>query len=234
MIVASNPFDTEIFGVRVGRAELSSPADVDPLLSAALAVPLDVVFARALADSPVVSALERRGHTPLETLVTSTWRPGATLTSTRSAVIEHHPRVDETDAAAIAAITVEAISISHFHADPRLPLERTHRLYAAWARNDATGRAQRTIVAREGGAIVGYITVLVRDDTAVIDLIAVDPRRQGRGIGGALLASFLEWAQADGLGARVGTQSNNPALDLYQRFGFVPTERQVTYHLWLV
>ena len=57
--------------------------------------------------------------------------------------------------------------------------------------------------------------------------IAVEPQLRGRGTGAALLASLLEAAagryRAIGLTVREG----NPAVRLYERFGFV-TERRVT------
>jgi GNAT superfamily N-acetyltransferase len=122
---------------------------------------------------------------------------------------------------------------SHLHADPRLPAARTRELYAAWARNDVTGRAQRTIVARSERAVIGYLTVLVTPGTAVIDLVAVTASRQGLGVGSALLASFIEWIGGREIAATVGTQADNPARRLYARCGFVPTARHFTYHLWL-
>lgn len=49
--------------------------------------------------------------------------------------------------------------------------------------------------------------------------IAVDPGRQGKGLGGALLATCLEACDADGRPAYL--ESTNAAnLSLYQRFGF--------------
>jgi GNAT superfamily N-acetyltransferase len=149
------------------------------------------------------------------------------------AVEQHAAIAAERDLDAIAALTATAITGTHLHRDPRLPVDRTRRLYAAWARNDAAGRAQRTIVARDGGEVVGYLSILRTGGTGVIDLIAVDPARQGRGIGTALLASYLEWLRQEGLSGRVGTQSDNPVLSLYRRVGFVPRYRQCAYHLWL-
>jgi len=137
----------------------------------------------------------------------------------------------------VAAIAGEAIRTSHLHADPRLPAERTRALYAAWATNDVTGRAQRTIVARAGRALVGYLAVVTAPvsapRTAMIDLVAVAATWRGRGAGASLLAGFIDWIGDRAITATVGTQADNPALRLYARCGFVPTATHVTYHLWL-
>lgn len=234
-MIETSVFDSEIYGIPVGRARLETAADLDRVLDAGRRARLAVVFARADASGSVVPQLAAHGLTPLETLVTSTWQPREHVGSLPgpACAVEHHDALDNEDADQVAAITADAITISHFHADERLPRDRTRMLYATWARNDARGRAQRTLAVREHGAIVGFMTVLVHSGLAVIDLVAVARHHHGKGFGSALLASFLDWVRAAGLGARVGTQSENRALALYQRFGFVPTARDVTYHLWL-
>jgi GNAT superfamily N-acetyltransferase len=234
-MIEASTFDSEIFGIPIGRARLYKADDLDHVIEAGRQARLAVVFARADAAGPIMPQLAARGVTPLETLVTSTWQPQqrAASVSIREAVVEHHDVLDDDEADQIAAITAEAITTSHFHADQRLSRKHTRMLYAAWAKNDVTGRAQRTLVVREQSAIAGYMTVLVRGELAIIDLIAVAPRHHGKGLGSALLASFLDWVGASGVNAKVGTQSDNRALALYRRFGFVPTTTEVTYHLWL-
>jgi GNAT superfamily N-acetyltransferase len=245
MRLAACPFDSEHYGLTVGRL-VRDPGDGPAELAAAIAAARRerhaVVFVRFTADDPLRGALEAAGHTPVDTLVTSTLsaRPEARPRIERSAAltIEHHDRLaDPADVAAVAAITGEAIRTSHLHADPRLPAERTRALYAAWATNDVTGRAQRTFIARDGRALIGYLTVVATPDTAMIDLVAVAAAWRGRGAGASLIAGFIDWL-GDWSGDRaviatVGTQAGNPALRLYARCGFVPTATHVTYHLWL-
>ena len=52
-----------------------------------------------------------------------------------------------------------------------------------------------------------------------LDSIAVDPRHQGRGVGGALILEGQERARAEGMGAflSTGTERN---VSIYGRFGF--------------
>jgi len=78
-------------------------------------------------------------------------------------------------------------------------------------------------IAEEGGDIVGFLLARRRVEEAVgyVDLLAVDPDHQGRGVGTALLASaFAAFASAGLRGARLGVDSDNPrALRVYERAG---------------
>ena len=53
--------------------------------------------------------------------------------------------------------------------------------------------------------------------------IAVVPSTRGRGVGEQLLSALLEQAQSDGHSAMsLSVERDNPAVKLYQRFGFQP------------
>jgi GNAT superfamily N-acetyltransferase len=55
--------------------------------------------------------------------------------------------------------------------------------------------------------------------------IAVVPSRRGRGFGAELLSALLEQARADGHQAiSLSVEKDNPALKLYERFGFAPVK----------
>jgi GNAT superfamily N-acetyltransferase len=239
------PFDSEHYGLAIGRLIRDpgdGPAELDAAIAAARRERCAVVFVRLTGADPLRGALEQAGHAPVDTLVTSTLAARAGVPRSPEAApeltIEHHDRLaDPADVAAVAAITREAIRSSHLHADPRLPVERTRALYAAWAVNDVTGRAQPTIVARAGRALVGYLAVVATPEAAMVDLVAVAAAWRGRGAGASLIAGFIDWLgdRPDDRAAvaTVGTQAGNPALRLYARCGFVPAATHVTYHLWL-
>ncbi len=252
MRLVACPFDSEHYGLAIGRLVREAgdgPGELDAAIAAARRERLAVVFLRLAGDDPLRGALDAAGHAPVDTLVTSTLAardrartpevapevtPEVTPEVPPEVTIERHDRLaDPADVAAVAAITGEAIRTSHLHADPRLPVERTRALYAAWATNDVTGRARPTIVARAGRALIGYLAVVAAADTAMIDLVAVAAAWRGRGAGAGLIAGFIDWLGDRAITATVGTQADNPALRLYRRCGFVPTATHVTYHLWL-
>jgi GNAT superfamily N-acetyltransferase len=236
--IEASPFDSTHYGLSIGRLvrdDSDGPSELSAAIETARREGFAVVFLRLADDDPLRDALARDGHAPVDTLVTSTLgRDRVAIPGNDAVAIEHHDRIeDPADVAAIAAITAESIRRSHLHADPRLPIARTREVYAAWARNDVTGRAQRTITARIDGEIIGYLTVLTTPGTAVIDLVTVAPRWHGRRVGSRLIASFIDWIGDRAIVATVGTQADNPALRLYASCGFVPTATHCTYHLWL-
>lgn len=235
MKLEDSPFDSQHYELRIGRL-IPEPSDGVAGLGSALDEArrrFDVVFLRIADTDPLRDTLRERGQAAIDTLVSSTLGAIRRRVEPRTDLaIEHHDRLHDADVVVVAAITAASITTSHLHADPRLPIARTRQLYAAWARNDVTGRAQRVIVARAGTELVGYTSVIVRPGSALIDLVAVAPGWQGKGVGSAMLASFIDWVGERKLVATVGTQATNPALQLYARHGFTPTETHLTYHLW--
>lgn len=69
---------------------------------------------------------------------------------------------------------------------------------------------------------IGYALVGASLDHAYLQRIAVLPTAQGLGFGALLTESCMQWAATQGAAKMfVNTESNNqPALNLYERFGF--------------
>ena len=76
---------------------------------------------------------------------------------------------------------------------------------------------------RQGPRIVGYAGLLAGTGEAEVQTIAVDPNREGRGLGAALLTELLqEAARRDCDDVVLEVREDNPrAQELYRRFGFV-------------
>jgi ribosomal protein S18 acetylase RimI-like enzyme len=85
-------------------------------------------------------------------------------------------------------------------------------------------------VAADGDRPVGFVAVRYVDEDAVrageIDMIAVDPRCQRRGVGAALLRHAVDGIRAAGVGLAVlgtgGDPGHAPARALYESLGFRP------------
>ena len=102
--------------------------------------------------------------------------------------------------------------------------------------------ATRTWVADEGGRPVGFVAVVHHDEThgepnsSEIDMIAVDPDFQRRGIADDLLAHAVEQARAHGSVLAVigtgGDPGHAPARAAYEQAGFRPFP-QVRYYRML-
>lgn len=237
MRIVASSFDSAHYDLCVGRCEFEAGDDLQRAeheIALAKGADMDVVFVRVAAASREHELIQAMGFVPVDELVTLI-RPAGLRLCARPVpeVTYHRSLVEQRDLAAVGRITAECMTRSHLHADSRLPVERTRELYAAWAINDISGRAQGVFVRREAGVLVGYIAILERADHVVLDLVAVDPAFQGRGFGGELLEACCGWIADTGRDARVGTQRDNPALRLYLRAGFEAVESHLTYHLWL-
>ena len=141
----------------------------------------------------------------------------------------------DADHASVEALAAECFTMSRFHLDPAISTRQANDVKRHWARNSCKGRAPVVYVARVQDQTAGFLAVLLHSGPsrtdAVIDLIGVDKRFQGQGIGRALSARFIsDWkTRADRL--RVGTQvSNIPALRLYETLGFRMTDTSYVLH----
>ncbi len=90
-----------------------------------------------------------------------------------------------------------------------------------------------SLVAECGQTIVGFLLARRWEDESVgyVDILAVHPHQQHRGLGTALLQTAFGGFAAAGLrGAQLGVASDNPrARSLYERVGMAPRFRFDTY-----
>jgi GNAT superfamily N-acetyltransferase len=98
---------------------------------------------------------------------------------------------------------------------------------AAYARLDAAHRNSDVHVTEAGGTIVGLVALMRHGDMLEVDLLAVHPDHQRRGIGRALLAEAERIAREDGF---VRLELHTAAmfghlLRLYASAGYVETHR---------
>ena len=151
-----------------------------------------------------------------------------------SAPFTIRPQLDA-DIAAIVAFSLRAwkpvfASMAHV-LGPRL----NRLVYPDWAAGQARAVEEvcrdenMTIwVAEAGGRPVGFVSVAFRSDpdSAEIEMIAVDPEQQNRGIGSALLACAFDWISAAGVKlVQLGTggdPGHAPARHTYEKAGFTP------------
>jgi [ribosomal protein S18]-alanine N-acetyltransferase len=112
--------------------------------------------------------------------------------------------------------------------EPALELERrlfSHNPWTAgvfWAELAGVPATRHYLVADDGGRVLGYAGLAATRHEADVQTIAVDPDRQGEGLGRRLLDALLAEARRRGcadvfLEARA---DNERALELYRRSGF--------------
>ena len=78
----------------------------------------------------------------------------------------------------------------------------------------------------DAGAGAGIVAAVVDRDSRSAELVSmwVRPDQRGRGLGDAMVAAVIAWAEEHGLSLRLQVvQDNAPAVRLYERHGFSPT-----------
>lgn len=137
----------------------------------------------------------------------------------------------------VLRIAATAFRYSRFHLDPLVPDETANRIKRDWTASYLDGRrGERLWVGRVGGRPAAFLAVLAleRDGRSVrrIDLVAVDRAAQGRGIGRALTAFFVERYRGSCDRLEVGTQiANAPSIRLYERLGFELFASEYVLHM---
>jgi ribosomal protein S18 acetylase RimI-like enzyme len=182
------------------------------------------------ADVASVAALENTGFRLVDTQVTLERGAEPAPAAPRVEVRLAEPR----DRDAVLNVAGSSFRFSRFHQDPRIGLKAAHAVKRAWAASCLDGqRGEEVLVALDQGQPAGFLAVLLAQDAAVIDLIAVAAQSQRRGIGGALVDAFIGRWRTRAARLRVGTQQANTAsLRLYEGCGFraVGTTRVLHAH----
>lgn len=93
-----------------------------------------------------------------------------------------------------------------------------------------TGNLERMFIARIGDDAAGYCFWQIDADVAVLASLYVVPNRRRAGLGGTLLAAFIEDAQSKGFDTlTLGVKPDNPAQRLYELSGFTFTHDEAGY-----
>jgi GNAT superfamily N-acetyltransferase len=102
---------------------------------------------------------------------------------------------------------------------------------AEWQRWATESDRTITVIALQGGSAVGIAGGMFDDaSSSEVQLVAmwVDPSHRRRGVGSALVEWVVGWARQRGA-SRVRlwvTETNEEAIALYERAGFLPTGRR--------
>ena len=140
----------------------------------------------------------------------------------------------EDDLPFLADIARNAHHDSRFYFDEHFDRQKCDQFYETWIRNSLHGFADAVLVAESSQQAAAYVTCKLTGSEAQIGLIGVSEAHRGKGLGSALVTSFLSWARERGaVRAKVVTQGRNAgAQRLYQKSGFLLVSSQPWYHRW--
>ena len=227
------PWDSEFWGIRIGRVE---GGDLDAARLEAVdawARSNDVACVYFLAsgdDAEAAHVAEGGGFRLMDVRVElrASALPADALRDLRNA------RSD--DAASLRAIARSSHGVTRFYADPHFPDERCDEFYDVWITKSLEDWADVVLVADARGAPAGYVSCHLdaAAATGTIGLIAVDARARGEGIGATLVRGAIGWCHDRGAREMtVVTQARNvPALRTFQRCGFLVDSLGFWFHKW--
>lgn len=239
-LVELSPLEHVRFGFVTARGELSPSTSIDDVLQCAKELCAEVVMLR-VPTSNLHGAQQALAYGAIlaDTLVYYEAAVGDIGPPTL-AVGQSYRMLGPQDAPKVKALAREAFRdyVGHYHADAKLSKEAADETYASWAHRSCEGPpvADAVIgVEDDRGDIVGFITLKRSGELASIELNAVSPGYQRRGIYAALLGLAMDWVARQGCRrVSVSTQLNNvPVQKVWCRFGFEPTKSYYTFHLWM-
>ena len=122
------------------------------------------------------------------------------------------------DEAVVCALAAAAFHSSRFHVDPFVGPDLGAKIKSDWAKNFFCGlRGNRLLVVEEKKKPSGFILLIEGDERTVIDLVCVNPEKQGKGLGKALLQA----AETPGKWIQAGTQEiNHASRRMYEGLGY--------------
>lgn len=242
-------WDTDFFGLKIARITQDTLNHDDALRADAWCRENDVRLCVLLADpdhTPTAHVAALHGFHMVDFRMTLDRDLSAPITPPRRPVRAFQP----TDLPALEHIARDSYTDSRFLIDPWFPAKaRSDEMYALWIRRrcgdlsapSSFDPADYVVVAdADDGQPAGFVTCVLRPSPdggaalGVVDLVAVDARARGQGIGEAMVSAALGWFRSQGCQrAEVTTQGRNVrAQRTYQRAGFLTRRAQTWYHRW--
>jgi dTDP-4-amino-4,6-dideoxy-D-galactose acyltransferase len=226
-------WDSEFFGIRIGRVSGRSPAaaELERAKAWCREEQIDCLYLLADSDRPeTLVAAQASGFQLVDVRVTLE-RPLAGLAAAVTPVVR---LCRDSDTLELRELARASHRDSRFYADPRFPRDLCDRLYETWIDRSIHGWADCVLVAEADSAPAGYLSCHLSAAAGSIGLLAVGAEHRGRGFGFQLVHAALQYFRDQGMEkATVVTQGRNiTSQRLYQRCGFFTGAMQFWYHWW--
>jgi GNAT superfamily N-acetyltransferase len=228
--------ETDRLGVRVGRVEGVTAADVPELLEWARGQAVEFLIARTNAgDADAALALMAISA---QCVSSEIYYKGSLDPPPFASTCEISPAADgDREAVIRLATTAFAAYPSHYRFATRLDPQRIEATYSNWAENCFDKKAAEiTLVARSSAKIVGFSSFArAGSDGVRLVLGAVDPTARGRHVYTQLTLAGMAWARDKGLKwiIAITLAGNIPAQRSWVAAGLTPDSATSTFHLWL-
>jgi len=231
MEIRSLQWDSDFFGLRIGRADILSKEDALSLADRLSKLkryfdllyvfdPNNVSFAAKGARLVDEKILYSKPCEPRKQFPEITFYQAS------------HPSAD------LYRLALVSGGYSRFKLDERLPKGSYERLYSRWIENACPkdGTNKQILISRDPhGTTKGMITIDHQGVLGHIGLVAVDQNAQHQGIGSKIMSTLDGYLYSLGIKTlEVPTQkANTDACRLYEKNGFVAQSKTPIYHWWL-
>lgn len=231
MDIRTLQWDSDFFGLRIGRADIQTRDDAEKLHTsfAAIKQRYDLLY---VFDSNAVGFAAHGSKLVDEKILYS--KP-CEQRSQYAEIAFYKDVVPNEDLYRLALVSG---TYSRFRLDEHLPQGSYERLYNRWIENACPKQGtnkQILIYKDEHDAIKGMITIDHSGELGHIGLVAVDHDVQHQGIGGMIMSTLDGYLFERGIKMlEVPTQkSNTDACRWYEKNGFVQESVIPIYHWWL-
>jgi len=221
MGIVNLPWDSQLFGYRVGKVEVSQLGfDLLGFLEQALVFRLVYV----ISEKPILSLPENT--ILVDTKVT--FEKAIYEIDSLEGIEFFEGELSEK----LISLAFQSGNFSRFKTDERLSNKEFEKLYLKWLERDL--KTGKIIVHKIADEIVGMITLSFHDSFSSIGLLAVDFNYRGKGIGDKLLKMAESISGSLGL-KKISVQTqlkNSGAMRFYKQIGFEKTEEKFIYHYY--
>ena len=232
MDIRALQWDSDFFGLRIGRVDLQTKADAEQLLSRhkELKQQFDLLY---IFDANAVGFAADGARLVDEKILYS--KP----CEPRKQFSEITFYQGTTPSADLYRLALVSGGYSRFKLDERLPKGSYERLYNRWIENacpkEGTNK-QILLFKDEHDVARGMITVDHQGELGHIGLVAVDTDVQHQGIGGKIMSTVDGYLFERGIKTlEVPTQkTNTDACRWYEKNGFAVESITPIYHWWLL
>ncbi|AKP53006.1 GNAT family N-acetyltransferase [Cyclobacterium amurskyense] len=227
------PFDTSLFGYRVGKLQLGRCLpDLDRVHNQAKNFDLIYVMGKP-------GLVKLGGWSPISTrvdLVKNIIKSDFIKDSSLHNEVEISEMIisgelSQTDQKDLRELVFTSGQWSRFKQDLLLGNQEYEKLYSTWWET-IKEQNHSVIVARISGKLVGFITFKLLRGRGHVDLFAVKGSEQGRGIGRQLM--YKVFVKLNSLGFNLiglSTQkANKRAMEFYKNIGFQPIKETLIAH----
>ena len=224
-------WDSDFFGLRIGRVDLQTKADAEQLqsLHEELKLQFDLLY---IFDANAVGFVADGAHLVDEKILYSKPCEPRTQYPEISFFQDTKPSND------LYRLALVSGGYSRFKLDKQFPKDSYERLYNRWIENacpqEGTNK-QILLYKNKHDVARGMITIDYQGELGHIGLVAVDTEVQHHGIGGKIMSTLDGYLFEHGIKTlEVPTQkANSDACRWYEKNGFVPKSITPIYHWWL-